>query len=151
MKKTIIASLVAVAAMGFTGTAMAANGSYFGSSVAAGNYTDDPNGLMAIDSPLTFGNASASCCGASTNVIGATGISANAIGAGSMDYSVSQLGVAETAPTSVTISNSSSASGSYTGDLTGSALAGAGNVQFANNGNGSTGFGGSASVVSQSY
>ena len=151
MKKTIIASLAAVAAMGFTGTAMAENGSYFGSSVAAGNYTDDPNGIMAINSPSTLGSASASCCGASTNAFGTTAISATSIGAGTMDFEVSQLGVATTAPTSIAISNSSSASGSYTGDLTGNALAGAGNEQAAANANGSIGFGASVSEIAQVY
>ena len=150
MKKTIIASLVAVAAMGFTGTAMAANGSYFGSSVAAGNYTDDPNGAMAIESS-SFGDASASCCGAITNTFGVTEIAAFSSGAGTMDFEVSQFGVATTAPTSIAISNSSSASGSYSGDLFGAGVAGAGNEQVADNANGSIGFGVSASEIVQVY
>lgn len=150
MKKTFIVSLAAVAAFGFAGTAMAANGSYYGSVQEAGNYTDDPNGVMVIDSRAS-GFSGASCCGADTGVYGRSGILAASSGAGSMDYSVSQLGVATTGPTSVTISNSSSASGSYTGDLDGFGTAGAGSIQVADNGNGSFGAGYSGSTIFQGY
>ncbi|RNA65701.1 hypothetical protein CR163_011055 [Prosthecochloris sp. ZM_2] len=130
---------------------MAANGSYYGSVEEAGNYTDDPNGEMVIDSQA-YGFAGASCCGADTGVYGGSGIFAESFdGAGSMDYSVSQLGVATTGPTSVTISNSSSASGSYTGDLDGFGTAGAGSIQVADNGNGSFGAGSSGSTIFQGY
>ncbi|MBO8092405.1 MAG: hypothetical protein J7D60_03740 [Prosthecochloris sp.] len=118
MKKTFIASLVAVAAMGFTGTAMADSGAYFNQSVSAGIMTTDPNGYYDIYIPgSTFGYATSTCCDGQAYVDGSVDVDAWGFGQGSIDVMASTQNSAFQDANGVLVSSQSVAGASQNGDF----------------------------------
>lgn len=111
MKKIIIGSLVAFAALGFAGTAQADFGASYSTSTSASAYTDAGGVMVLYDSPNDgFAKVCESCDGGSAYVSGSTGISSVAAGAGNIAAFSETAGTAEGGADFVQ-SSSTSASG----------------------------------------
>ncbi|AAM72063.1 MAG TPA: hypothetical protein DEB17_03140 [Chlorobaculum sp.] len=83
MKKTIITSLVAIAAFGFAGTAHADSFATYSSLNTLSAGTDDPNGV-SYGYSYDWGGVSSSCCNGSSAVGSYTEIDAFGVGDGSL-------------------------------------------------------------------